>query len=280
MTEFLGDSPDEICYGKVPLKSVLFQDDIARLTTSPRAARSGNIKLHQMAQLKQLEMHPDKTVFMVLGRKENVDRIRKEITANPISFGNLDTKEVKQERWLGDIFHNEGLSKSVEATVSERTGRTKAAIMECRAIIQDHRMASAGGILSAFHIWDHAIVQSLLNNSEVWVDISEKTITSLESLQNMHLRLTFDTPSTTPRCAALWDSAMEGMRFRVMKRKLRFINFLKNADESFLSKQIYQEQLNNNWPGLVAEAKKLCAQLNLPDITTCLLYTSPRPRDS
>ena len=265
--EFLGGSADEISYGKVSLRSLIFQDDILRMVAAAAAARAGNIKLHQMTQLKQLEMHPDKTVFMILGNKGNVIKIRQEIEANPIRLGDFETKEVQKEKWLGDIFHQDGLSKSVDETVRDRIGRTKAAVFETVSIVQDYRLASLGGLLSAFDIWEMCIIQSLLNNSEVWVEISPNTLDTLESLQSLFLRLTLDSPPSTPKVAGQWDAAMLGMKYRVMKRKLCFINSLKKSDDETLAKQIYTEQVENGWPGLAAEAKEICSVLNLPNIT-------------
>ena len=77
-----------------------------------------------------------------------------------------------------------------------------------------------------------------------------------------------DSPSTTPKVAGRWDTALVGMKYRIMKRKLNFINSPKNADDDFLAKQIYLEQVRNHWPGLATESSKLCEELNLPDITT------------
>ena len=61
------------------------------------------------------------------------------------------------------------------------------------------------------------------------------------------------------------------MKFRVMKRKLNFINCLKNADDGFLAKQIYKEQVKNHWPGLASESVQLCNDLDLPNITTTVI---------
>ena len=118
-----------------------------------------------------------------------------------------------------------------------------------------------------YSIYEAAIVKSLLNNSQMWTEISEATVNKLEGLQNVFLKVILDSPSTTPNCAGVWDTAMTGMRFRIMKRKLRFINFIKKCDDSFLAKQIYQEQLKHNWPGLTQEAREMCVLLDLPDIT-------------
>ncbi len=55
---------------------------------SKLTAQSVNIKLTQLSKLKQLEFHPDKPGFVLLGREQNVMRIRKEIEEHPIYCDN------------------------------------------------------------------------------------------------------------------------------------------------------------------------------------------------
>ena len=133
-------------------------------------------------------------------------------------------------------------------------------------------MQVSGGLLGAFDIWEMAIVQALLNNSETWYDISEDTVNKLEEIQNLFLRVVLDVPASTPKPALLWETGFLPMSMRVMKRKLRFMNFIKNLGSDSLSKQIYNEQIKNNWPGPVKEAEKICEDLNLPNITENTVY--------
>ena len=57
------------------------------------------------------------------------------------------------------------------------------------------------------------------------------------------------------------------MENRIIERKLNFILHLQNLDENALAKEVYNEQLKHEWPGLTKEAKYLCQEMNLPDIT-------------
>ena len=61
-----GCGGEEVSYGSIPMRPIIFQDDIARMCLSRSGAQAGNIKLAQMAKLKQLEFHPDKTGFILL----------------------------------------------------------------------------------------------------------------------------------------------------------------------------------------------------------------------
>ena len=72
-------------------------------------------------------MHPDKTEVILFGDHES---IHKEIEENPIMFNDFETKPKVMDKWLGEMFHMDGLGASVEATVNERMGKVKAAIRE------------------------------------------------------------------------------------------------------------------------------------------------------
>ena len=62
-------------------------------------------------------------------------------------------REKKEEKYLGDVFSSLGLTESVAATVSERTGKVKGSIYELRALIEDFRMQSIGGIEAAIDLY-------------------------------------------------------------------------------------------------------------------------------
>ena len=51
-----------------------------------------------------------------------------------------------------------------------------------------------------------------------------------------------------------------------MQHKLLLIKRIKCQDISTLSRSIFEEQKNNNLPGLAREVKDICAQLNIPDV--------------
>ena len=220
-----------------------------------------------MAKSKQLEFHPDKTGFIILGNKQKVEEIRKEISDNPIYCGDFITKEKTQERWLGDISHSGGLAQSVLSTIQERSGKVKGAIFETAALIQDYRLQSAGGLMSGIYIWQLAIVQSLLSNSEMWTEISTEATKTLEGLHKLFLQVLLQVPSSTPGPSFYWETGMLELRYEVMKRKLNFINNLKHMDDNKLAKKIFNEQKKNKWPGLIQECDDICDEIGLPRIS-------------
>ena len=124
-------------------------------------------------------------------------------------------------------------------------------------LVEDFRMQKVGGLLGAFDIWEMAIVQSLLTNSEVWTEMPEKSVEMLEDLQFMFFRLLLDTPFSTPKVALLWETGSQKMKQRVMKRKLNLLRSIKEADDDSLAKEVLEEQIKNKWPGLASECREI-----------------------
>ena len=145
-------SGDEPYYGEVRLQPLAFQDDISRLATSTMTAQVGNIKLSTMMKEKQLECHPDKTGYIVMGTEKFKEKVEKETCESPLVFGDFEVKEKKSDKYLGDWFDGRGLAESVETTIKAREGMVKTAIMEVSAIIDDFRMQAIGGIMAGFEL--------------------------------------------------------------------------------------------------------------------------------
>ena len=80
-----------------------FQDDIARIVSDVGSAQAGNVKISSMMKEKQLEVHPDKTGFIVMGTEKYKQQIFAEIQNSPIMFGNIETKLKVADKYLGDI---------------------------------------------------------------------------------------------------------------------------------------------------------------------------------
>ena len=57
------------------------------------------------------------------------------------------------------------------------------------------------------------------------------------------------------------------MYYRIVEKKLLFVNCLKLLPDSCLAKEIFNEQLVQGYPGLIREVKDICEKMGLPDIS-------------
>ena len=158
--DYFSESDCEVWYEDTRIQPLIFQDDVARLATDIESARKGNQLLSTMINTKFLEMHEEKSGFLLFGDLKQTKDMETEMSKSPLTFGDFITKREIKEKYLGDQIHEEGLQKSVEATISERKGRITAAIYEVRSIVEDVRMQSIGGLQGAFDLWELAVIPS------------------------------------------------------------------------------------------------------------------------
>ena len=261
-------SEDEIGYGGVRVLPLMFQDDIMRAAGSVLSARAGNIKVAAVMRSKQLCLNPDKTGYIIFGKRKSVEVVRSEIEKEPIMCGDFITKEKVCDKWLGDMFHQDGLAASVVATIKERMPKVKGALYEAAAIVDDWRAQCIGGFRSALDLWELAILPTLLYNSEMWVDIPKVAEETLEDLQFFFVRLILRVPQGTPKVSLQSETGLLSMRLRIWKRKCLLIHHIKNMGEETLAKQVYLEQIENGWPGLSREVTMICEELGIEDVNS------------
>ena len=265
VNEFFKISNEEISYGEERMQPLLFQDDISRISTSLKAVQSGNDRMEAVMESKLLDFNHDKSVLIVMGSKKNKKKIDEDMKNYPLTLCGRVMKITNSEKYLGDMIDSGGLAESVTATVMKRKGITITNIIETKAVIEDYRANSIGGLVVGIEIWELAILPQLLNNCETWTQIDKKTIGVLEDIQLMFFRNMFATPRTCPTPALLWESGGMLMEVRIDRKKLLFYHHIWNLPDNSLAKNIAVNQTKLNYPGLMTECKMLLVKYNLPE---------------
>ena len=268
VNEYFDNSTDELYYGRVRVQPLLYQDDIIRAATSRDRAQSVNLRIEAIMKSKQLEVHPDKSCFLLLANQNRKNLIVEEIRSNPLTYGNdFEIKNKSQEKYLGDYLDEAGNTASILTTIKQRKGRVIHCIYEIGALLEDIRLHCIGGLRSGLLIFNLAIIPYLLGNADTWTEINQEALDELEKIQTIFLSMLLVVPLSCPRPALAWDTGTLLMENRIAQKKLNLLVHLKTLNDDSLAKEIYNEQLKNNWPGLVNEGKELCDKLFLPDIT-------------
>ena len=97
--------------------------------------------------------------------------------------------------------------------------------------------------------------------------IQEDTIKKLDALQNLCILVLLKMPLSTPRLATRALSGLLGMKWRIWKEKINLVKAIKKLEDNTLAKEVYNDQLEYELPGLVKEVKKICRELSIPDVT-------------
>ena len=119
--------------------------------------------------------------------------------------------------------------------------------------------------------WLGQTISSILHGAASWMELSKRTIRRLNKLQNWFMRLVLQVGPGTPLPALLWDSGMLDMELRVWREKLMLAHHLQGLGEDTLARQVWEQQVAQQWPGLAKEVKKICAKLGIESVTTTRL---------
>merc|ERR1719509_344437 len=264
LRQYFSGSADEIYYGRVRFETAAYQDDIAKPSGCVTSAQAGMTRLAAMLGARGLEAHKEKTGYLVYGKKEYKEKVQKELELMPLKFGNFEVVRKQKDKYLGQVLHEGGLTVSVEATIQERMGKIKGAIYSTASILETLEMQCMGGLMAAKHLWEGAIVPSLLSGAGTWVGITPRLEAMCEELQELYWRTVLQVPKGTPKVMLRAETRSRKIRFRIWKQKVMLVTRIRQQERS-LAKAIHEEQVEMGWPGLAKEVKEICKMLGVKD---------------
>ena len=254
-------------YGGVRVEYTAYQDDVGKPSNKPREAQIHMTKIAFLFEDKGLDAHPDKTAYILFkGNKKNVAKMEKELELNPIKFGEFTMSRKNQDKYLGQILHEDGLRASVAATVADRTGKLKGAIFEIRSIIEEYSMQTMGGMMAAKILLKRAILPSFLSGSCNWTGISKKSEDDCDELIYLFWRVMFKVTESTPKISLIAETNSMRTKWRIWKEKLMHIIRIQSQETTSLARQNYEKQLQLKLPGLATEVSDISKQINIPDV--------------
>ena len=264
---YFKDSIDEDFYGTIRLQPLSYIDDVSRSSPDTNSVRAGNAKFSSLAAEKQLQFHPKKSCYLVIGTEKYKARVRLDAEEEPIRLGKATLGEKKEEKYLGDMLSSMGLAESAEASVRERVAKTKGSIYELRALIEDFRMQTIGGMEAAIDLYESCIVPSLLSNASTWMEVRKETEEKLDGLQDLLGRVLLQVPQSTPKLETRGALGLLGMKWRVWQAKVLLAVAIREQEEGCLAREVWEEQVRMGWPGLAREVKAICKEIGIADIT-------------
>ena len=90
-------------------------------------------------------------------------------------------------------------------------------------------------------------------------------------IQDIFLRLALATGSGASKVALMADFGTRSIAVRVFKEKFLLVFHIRSLEDTALAKMMLREQLDNNWPGPVREAKVKCECIGVEDVNVTTL---------
>ena len=113
---FVG-SKDVDFYGSVRILPLTLQDDKLSGASKVSVVQAQNIKLDYILKEKVLDIHPDKSSYLVYGSTEYKNKVKAETEKDPLMLGDIELTQRNSKKYLGDILDKRGLEASVEETI-------------------------------------------------------------------------------------------------------------------------------------------------------------------
>ena len=171
---------------------------------------------------------------------------KEEIISNIWELEDIEDKEalineVDSTRYLGEVVCSSG---SQDKNIQARVQRGMSAANTIIQILQETCFGKYD--CEVFLVLrDSLLLSTLITNSETWNHVTKKNIELLEAVDEKMLRKKFELHPKTSKVYLYLELSLIPIRFLIMQRRVLFLKFLLNEDESSLVFQILQEQLNN-----------------------------------
>ena len=102
VNRFFHNSSNEIYYYDVRLQPLIYQDDLGKFSSCRLDAQAGNDRIEACMETKLLDLHPDKSCYILIGNKRSTLEISQELKQYPLTLYGKDMKEKVSEKNLGD----------------------------------------------------------------------------------------------------------------------------------------------------------------------------------
>ena len=230
---------DLLCISKCGMESVQMNGFI-NAKSNLKKLQFGVSKCHKMHVGKKSIVCPDLYVDKwELKKTDTFDNEEENFVDEEKGDEKLDTTE--NEKYLGDIISSDGRNKkNVMARRSKGVGIVKQVMEILDGTCYGPFIFEVGQILR-----NSLLVNGILTNSESWYGIKDEEIDHLEQVDEMLLRKFLEVGAGCPKEMLYLETGSWPLRYVIMSRRLMFLHYLLNEDESSLVFMFLQAQIKN-----------------------------------
>ena len=73
-------------------------------------------------------------------------------------------------------------------------------------------------------------------------------------------------PHSTPKPSLRAVCGLLGIKWRIWTKKIMLILAIRGLEEGDLAREVFEVQLQMDWPGLAREVTHICQEVGLPDV--------------
>ena len=101
------------------------------------------------------------------------------------------------------------------------------------------------------------LIPKILYGCETWSKIPKKQMKNLESIQKEAVTICNGLPASTPYQGLIYECGLKPMKYRIIEKRLIYLNKILKMKETRLAKQVYNEMSRKDLTSNIAGTIKL-----------------------
>ena len=233
-----------------------------------------NIKKLQFGEQKCHKIHvgKDKSVCPALSidkwktkKVEALDNTNSSL--EDVQAGYYLIEDSTDEKYLGDIISYDGKN---DRNITERVKKGNGIIRQISSILEELYFGKHYFVVAKI-LRESLFINSILLNSEVWYNMTEKNIEDLEKVDNILLRKFLEVGQSVPTAFLHLELGTLPLRFIIKIRRILYLQLVLQEDEKsllfkFLNAQMEEPQKGDWWLTVKKDIEQLNLNLSLHEI--------------
>ena len=249
----------------VTVEEIDFVDDECALCKSAEAARiKGKMITRAMDEL-NVECHPTKTRYMILGTEEYKRRTEQDLKENPIIIQGFEVERSYSEKYLGMFINSDGSRTTVREQMEFRLKECRGKVAVIKDMMDRPTMREFGYLAGLRTLFDSIATATALYSAGTWVGLRKADYEWYDKEMKAMWYTLLKLNSRAAWLQVCWECDLLPWSWGVKREKINLISFLHHGKVG-QSGRVAVSESSTDWGfGLVKEARDLAESLGLPD---------------
>ena len=215
-----------------------------------------------------LEAHPTKTVHVICGAPEWIEKTKDYLSKNPATIQNFKVKISDSEKYLGLKIVSGTMSDIVNANIKVKASKIHQVATEIRQEVRDPRIVRIGSLRASAVLIQSKVIPILTYGTESWLHVTSDQYKAMEEIMATAMTRILSLPSSTVYDALLLE--VSNYHIEVWMDCLKLGYFLKKLHikkRGKLYRALRADIINDNEHGFIGDIRNLCDKYKIPDIT-------------
>ena len=237
---------------KVPIPPLIMQDDTLAISTCGYKTRKITNFLNTHTNILSHQFGRDKCVKMHIGKKHNIEICgdvsvyawsEKLMTSSAqteqlqgIYFGKENMKNVTEKKYLGDLISCDlKNNQNIKKIGGKETGNVNKIILTLSEKPYGKHLFKAEKLMK-----EGLLINSLLTNSESWVNVLEKDVENLGKCDTVLLRKILSENGNPSKVFMFLEHGIVPVKFIMKGKQANFLKYMLNENMGSMLKEVYE----------------------------------------